>query len=431
MWTALATTCVTSSMFLTGVAPNLLGVALVAKMTKTTFTWGQWFMGFLPLGLLLFLSLPLVVYWLYPPQVKRSDDVPGWAAGELKKIGRVTAGELKMASLVVLALALWIGGGTWINATTVAVGIVVLMIVLGVVSWDDVLGNRQAWTVFVWFATLVTLADGLARVGVLSWFAHGAAAALCGVPIMTFVLASVAFFFLMHYLFASITAHTTALLPVFLAAAAAVPGVPINLLALALLYSLGLSRRRGRPAQRVHAASASGLQVLLPQRIEDIEHARRAADGARAVLRAPGDHVGVARPQRAPLLADLHLHLPVEHHPQLLVGMRVERNIGPRRQIDAAQHHVLAGERPPRAISLPGSSSSDVKTCPAAMATLLPGGLRWPDGVPCVGFARAGGVPSRTGGRSCRTAFLGAAQRHCPPVAHKEGIRLISSKETR
>jgi len=240
IWTALATTCVTSSMFLTGVAPNLLGVALVAKMAKVSFSWGQWFMGFLPLGILLFLSVPLVIYWLYPPEIKRSDNVPAWAASELKKIGPLTAGELKMAALVILALTLWIGGASWINATAVAVGIVALMIVLGVISWDDALGNRQAWNVLIWFATLVTLADGLSRVGFLAWFAHGAAGVLHGVPIMTFVLASVALFFLMHYMFASITAHTAALLPVFLVAAAGVPGVPIKLLALALLYTLGL-----------------------------------------------------------------------------------------------------------------------------------------------------------------------------------------------
>jgi L-tartrate/succinate antiporter len=34
MWVALAATCVTSSMFLTGLAPNLLAVELVKKTAK-------------------------------------------------------------------------------------------------------------------------------------------------------------------------------------------------------------------------------------------------------------------------------------------------------------------------------------------------------------------------------------------------------------
>ena len=50
----------------------------------------------------------------------------------------------------------------------------------------------------------------------------------------------VAFFFLVHYLFASLTAHTTAVLPALLAAGAAVPGMPVGVFALLLAYSIGL-----------------------------------------------------------------------------------------------------------------------------------------------------------------------------------------------
>ena len=47
-------------------------------------------------------------------------------------------------------------------------------------------------------------------------------------------------FFVAHYLFASLTAHASALLPVFLATAAAIPGMPMRPLALALCYAVGL-----------------------------------------------------------------------------------------------------------------------------------------------------------------------------------------------
>ncbi len=43
MWTALATTCVTSSMFLTGLAPNLLALELVSSIVKVSITWREWF----------------------------------------------------------------------------------------------------------------------------------------------------------------------------------------------------------------------------------------------------------------------------------------------------------------------------------------------------------------------------------------------------
>jgi L-tartrate/succinate antiporter len=62
---------------------------------------------------------------------------------------------------VVTALGFWILGRQLVDATLVAVAVVGLMVVVGIVSWDDVLSNKQAWNVLVWFATLVTLAEGL------------------------------------------------------------------------------------------------------------------------------------------------------------------------------------------------------------------------------------------------------------------------------
>ncbi|MDO9632683.1 MAG: anion permease, partial [Humidesulfovibrio sp.] len=84
------------------------------------------------------------------------------------------------------------------------------------------------------------LADGLAKVGFLKWFATTAAGAMGGYSPMTIVVMLLVLFFVVHYLFASITAHVTALLPVFLTTAAVIPGVNIKLLAMLLCFSLGL-----------------------------------------------------------------------------------------------------------------------------------------------------------------------------------------------
>jgi anion transporter len=151
MWTAFATTCLTSAMFLTGLAPNLLALSLVKTTAKVDITWTEWFMGMAPVGLLLFIFLPLIVYKVYPPELKSSPDVPVWAAGELKKMGRITIKEIGMAVLALLALGLWIFGGDFINATTVALLVLSLMVMTRIVEWDDVLAHKQAWNVLVWF----------------------------------------------------------------------------------------------------------------------------------------------------------------------------------------------------------------------------------------------------------------------------------------
>ena len=86
----------------------------------------------------------------------------------------------------------------------------------------------------------MTLAGGLSKVGFVAWFAKWVAGLLTGVAPTEALVVLVAVFFLLHYMFASVTAHVTALLPVFLAAGMAVPGLPLQPYALLLLVSLGI-----------------------------------------------------------------------------------------------------------------------------------------------------------------------------------------------
>jgi L-tartrate/succinate antiporter len=58
MWFALATACATSPMCLTGLAPDLLALELVAKAAKGSIDWGQWFMAFVPVMLGVGASIP-------------------------------------------------------------------------------------------------------------------------------------------------------------------------------------------------------------------------------------------------------------------------------------------------------------------------------------------------------------------------------------
>jgi L-tartrate/succinate antiporter len=155
-------------------------------------------------------------------------------------MGGLSRSEILMGVFAVSALVLWIVGAAWISATTVALLVVSAMLLTRILSWDDLLSYKQAWSVLVWFATLVALADGLNRVGFLPWFGKLTAHSLIGVAPMFVVIGLVAVFFLVHYLFASITAQATALLPVFVASVAVMAGVPVLTIVLLLAISLGL-----------------------------------------------------------------------------------------------------------------------------------------------------------------------------------------------
>jgi L-tartrate/succinate antiporter len=240
MWVAIATTCVTSSFFMTALAPNVLAVELVRKTVHVDLQWLKWLFAALPACLLLLALVPLLSYWIEKPSVEGGSEVPEWAAAELAKMGRLTRKEGLLLVFVAGALCLWIFGEAFINPTTVALVVIGLMLITRVITWADMMQNKDAWNTYAWFATLVALADGLSRVGFIPWFAARVGAHLSGLSIIKALLILLLVNFLLHYLFASVTAHVTAVLPVLLGVGAAIPGMPVERMALLLCLQLGI-----------------------------------------------------------------------------------------------------------------------------------------------------------------------------------------------
>ena len=114
------------------------------------------------------------------------------------------------------------------------------MLVFRVVTWNDMAKNGAAWTTFTLLATLVTLAGGLSRVGFIKWFADYVGTHLGGMPPTATMLVLIAVYYFSHYMFASLTAHTTALMPVMLGVGLAIPGLHADKLALGLAMTTGI-----------------------------------------------------------------------------------------------------------------------------------------------------------------------------------------------
>lgn len=219
-WVAIASTSVTSSMFLTALAPNLLAVDLIAKGTGNVISWATWAGIMLPIMIPLFILTPWLTYVIYPPTQKTSPEAPAWAAKELKTLGAISGKEILMAVLAIIALVLWIfGKQVGIDATTAAIAVVSVMVLSNVINWEDVISNKTAFNVLIWFASLVAMASGLKTVGVLEWIGKSTEVYLAPLSPMMLIISILVLFFVLHYFFASTTAHTTALMPIFLAIA--------------------------------------------------------------------------------------------------------------------------------------------------------------------------------------------------------------------
>ncbi|HEU0082164.1 MAG TPA: DASS family sodium-coupled anion symporter [Bradyrhizobium sp.] len=251
MWTAFATTAVTSSLFLTALAPNAAALGIAKKIAGVEIGWAQWFIGFAPLGVPLLLLVPLLSYLVCRPEVKQSPEIVLWSANELQVMGPLSRDEWIMAALVVLAMVLWITGSNpnialpgpgsnFINATMVVFVVISLMLVTGVIDFADIVAEKAAWEVFFYFTSLLTLSSGLNEIGFIKWVADGFAEPLKTMSPVTGMILLVSLFFWIHYFFSSITSHAAAVLPVVLAVGSSIPGMPMHTLTLLCVYSLGL-----------------------------------------------------------------------------------------------------------------------------------------------------------------------------------------------
>lgn len=240
MWTAFATGAVTSTLFLTALTPNILAIEIIRKTLHVEITWWQWFAAAAPFALPLLLALPLLVYWIYPPQVTVGEAVPQWAREELQKLGPLSVREIILMVLVFMAIVAWIFGAPYINATTVGLVAIALMLMMRVVAWEDIAADAPAWSTLILLGSLITLSDGLARTGFIQWFASAMQSHLIGFPPTLALVSLTVIYFVSHYMFASTTAHAAAMLQVTLAVGAAIPGMPLPQFALVIALTHGL-----------------------------------------------------------------------------------------------------------------------------------------------------------------------------------------------
>jgi DASS family divalent anion:Na+ symporter len=240
MVTAYQGAMITSAMFLTGTTGNLVAMRFAAEQ-GVAITWGTWALAAVLPGVLSLILMPLLVYWLLPPTATETPGAAALAHQKLVSMGAMTRDEWAMLVVFVLLLTLWIFGSRLggIEPATAALLGLSLLLLIGVLSWQDILAEQGAWDTLVWFAVLVGMANYLNKLGLIPWFSHAVGDHLPGSGWeMRFLVLSLVYFY-SHYLFASSTAHATAMYGAFLAVALTI-GTPPVFAALVLAFFNGL-----------------------------------------------------------------------------------------------------------------------------------------------------------------------------------------------
>ncbi|GEB76920.1 anion permease [Sporolactobacillus inulinus] len=224
---------ITSAMFLTAMAGNPLAQSL-ARSVHVSITWMNWFTAALIPGLISLIVVPFLIYKWFPPEIKETPNAKAWAESQLQELGKMSRPEKFMSGIFLISLVLWVLGGTvHIDATLTAFIALTLLLLSGVLSWNDILGEKGAWNTLVWFSILVMMAGQLNTLGFIPWLSRFISGGLHGMNWMIVLVVLILAYFYSHYLFASATAHISAMYSALLGVALAA-GVPALLAALML-----------------------------------------------------------------------------------------------------------------------------------------------------------------------------------------------------
>jgi DASS family divalent anion:Na+ symporter len=244
--------CITCAMFLTGQASN----PLAAQIATTTFhypiTWLSWLVAGLVPGLCSLAAIPYIIYRMYPPEIKRTPEASRFAASELLKMGPMDRPQKIMLTIFVTVCGLWVTTPFHgIDITVTALAGTCALLVTGVLTWEDIVTDRAAWDIFIWYAGLVRMGKALGDAGVTAAFAKGVGVTFEHASWVTLFAIALAVYFYVHYGLASITAHMLAMFVPFCAvliARGAPTGLVLYAFACFVNFSSGLTNYGTTPS---------------------------------------------------------------------------------------------------------------------------------------------------------------------------------------
>jgi DASS family divalent anion:Na+ symporter len=251
---------ITCAMFITATAPNPLITSGIRDVSGIQISWSQWAIAAFVPGLISLIVIPFVLYKIYPPTLKATPNAVEFATKKLKEMGPMKLEEWIMVGVFGVLLLIWSGVPALISShpllaidptagAFVGLGILLLS---GVLTWDDILKEKGAWDTITWFASLVMMATFLNKLGLVPWFSETIRQTISHTGLGWFEASAILVFiyFFIHYFFASNTAHISALFASFF-------GVGVALGAPPLMFGLFLGFTSSLCASLTHYGTGS------------------------------------------------------------------------------------------------------------------------------------------------------------------------------
>ncbi|HVN33804.1 MAG TPA: DASS family sodium-coupled anion symporter [Casimicrobiaceae bacterium] len=236
MFCGMASLAVSSALWMTATSANPIGIQ-IAKDFGIDIGFGKWLVTASVPALVAILALPLLVAKLFPPGVSATPEAPAAARAALAKMGPLTRDERVTAVAFVVMVAGWIFADRLkLNVTSVAFAGLGVLLMMNVLTLDDIAKQGDTLATFLWLAVLFALSGQLNELGFMSYAGQRLAAGLSGISWPMTYVALVVLYVAIHYMFVSQSSQVLALLGVFLDVGIR-GGVPAPLMAFALLFA--------------------------------------------------------------------------------------------------------------------------------------------------------------------------------------------------
>ncbi|GAA4111847.1 SLC13 family permease [Enteractinococcus coprophilus] len=215
----------------TAAAQNLVADGFILEIFGESISWPRWFMIGAPWSILMSIVLYFVMRWAIKPETRVLQGGKEVVREGLAKLGPISAKEIRLAVLAGLMLVLWSTEGTLheLDSSTITLTGIALMLIpkVGVLNWDQ-LESMVNWGTLVVFAIGISLGSLLLNSGAAEWLSAITfeAMGLSTMPLLATIAIVSVFNILIHLGFASATALSSALIPVFIVLAMSIPGLP-------------------------------------------------------------------------------------------------------------------------------------------------------------------------------------------------------------
>ncbi len=228
---------ISSSLWLTGMAANPIGVEIAAGY-GISITFGSWLLAALVPCIAAFVLLPYLLYLIFPPSIQFTPEAPKKAREELQQMGRFKREEWITSGVFIGMVVFWgLASAMNLNLAIVAIAGLAVLMTTGVFQVEHLRSDGgDALEVFVWFSILYVMSNSLNDLGFMTTLGNQISQSLTGLSWQATYLALIILYVAIHYLFVSQTAHLLALYGVFLGVGIQA-GVPAVLMALMLSFA--------------------------------------------------------------------------------------------------------------------------------------------------------------------------------------------------